>query len=74
VSKALDKELDDHLRSLLVGRLQQLKPHQRDRFKEIWGHPYPGKNPVFAMTKDQVYNSIDLCDRTLASNDTEGKL
>lgn len=73
MSKTLDQELDNDLRQKLIDRLWKLQPHQRDRFKEIWAHPYPGKNPVFEMTSKQVYDSIDLCDRTLKADTTKSE-
>ena len=45
--------------------LSQCTVLQQERFKSMWHVPYPDKDPVLSMTDTQLYDSINLLERTL---------
>jgi hypothetical protein len=39
----------------------------------MWHKPYPDKDPLLTMTDTQLYDSINLLERTLVSNACSGQ-
>lgn len=59
------KQVDELTRQLLRDKLEMLEPKSRDRFIEIWRHPFPEGDIVEQMSQKQLHDSIGLVDRTL---------
>lgn len=59
------EQVDALTRQLLRDKLDMLEPHSRERFYEIWRHPFPEGDIVAQMSVKQIHQSIGLVDRTL---------